>query len=309
MHIYYGVEGRYRDVTYLVLDKCVVSTNNVVIPADDNSRCALFGDPVYNVLKHIKVVDGRDNKKVTIYDHKTAVILSMNTASMRVPIIKAWHLNFPTAESRLEFIHNNVLFSNGNVRDEYPEQLMVAKYLAPTAKVLEIGANYGRNTLTIAALLEDERNFVALECDQKNASIARINRDLNNYKFGIEVAALSTRKLYQREWYTYTEEEKPVGATEIATISWPELQRKYDVKFDTLVADCEGALYHILKDIPSLLDNINLVIVENDYASMSIKHEVDAIYRAAGLSLVESKEGGWGPTTPCLTCFYEVWKK
>ena len=31
-------------------------------------------------------------------------------------------------------------------------------------------------------------------------------------------------------------------------------------KFDTLILDCEGAFYNILKDMPEILDNINLII-------------------------------------------------
>jgi len=37
--------------------------------------------------------------------------------------------------------------------------------------------------------------------------------------------------------------------------------------FDTLVADCEGALLPILKDTPEILAKIDLIIVENDYQS------------------------------------------
>ena len=42
-----------------------------------------------------------------------------------------------------------MLFSSGQIRDEYPEQLLITKYLTPDSKVLELGANYGRSTLTI----------------------------------------------------------------------------------------------------------------------------------------------------------------
>ena len=308
MRIYYGVEANYIDVTYLAHTKCVGGVNSITIPTGDQQRCKLFGDPMFNVLKHIKVID--DDGKITLYNDKTTVVLTVDTyLTKSLPLLKAWHLNFPTVNQRLEFIHNNMLFSSGQIRDEYPEQLLITKYLTPDAKVLELGANYGRSTLTIAALLDDESNLVTLECDAKNATVAQTNRDLNNYKFHLEESALSARKLFQKGWNTYTEELKPADAVEIATITWPELQKKYNVQFDTLVADCEGALYYILKDEPSLLDNIKLVIVENDYASMDMKREVDEIYRKAGLVPVESNQGGWGPSTPCLSCFYEVWMR
>lgn len=308
MIIYYGVEGRYRDVTYLALTRCITEDNMITIPIGEDNRCLLFGDPVYGIQKHIKIVD---NSTSTIYDSTKSIEIKTGIKQClrpQLPLLKAWHLTFNKPEDRLEFIHRNMLFTSGNVKEEYPEQLMVAKYLPPYAKVLEIGANYGRNTLTIAALLEDESNFVSLECDKISAEIAIRNRDLNNYMFSIEASALSARPLYQKGHDTFIEENKPVDAKKIDTICWDELQSKYNIKFDTLVADCEGALQFILQDFPNMLDNINLLIVENDYTSMETKREIDEYYKKAGLHLVESKEAGWGSTSlKCLKCFYEVW--
>ena len=180
----------------LSLTKCVVCVNSITIPSGDQARCKLFGDPIFNVLKHIKVDDG---DKVTLYNDKTTVVISVdNYRTTSPPLLKPWHLNFATVNQRLEFIHNNMLFSSGQIRDEYPKQFLITKYLTPNAKVLELGANYARSTLTIAALLDDETNLVTLECDQTNADVAKTNRDLNNYKFKLEVAALSARKLFQK---------------------------------------------------------------------------------------------------------------
>ena len=51
----------------------------------------------------------------------------------------------------------------------------------------------------------------------------------------------------------------------IKTISWLQIKNKCKVIFDTLVANCEGALYYILKDEPGFLDYFKKIIIENDF--------------------------------------------
>ena len=80
------------------------------------------------------------------------------------------------------------------------------------------------------------------------------NRDINEFKFHIEPSALSARKLFLRGWDSFIEENKPQDAKEVATITWPDLQKKYNIEFDTMVVDCEGALYYILQDYPEILE-------------------------------------------------------
>ena len=48
------------------------------------------------------------------------------------------------------------------------------------------------------------------------------------------------------------------------TEPWSETEDKYNVDFDTLVADCEGALCYILKEEPEFLESFKLIIIEND---------------------------------------------
>jgi hypothetical protein len=96
------------------------------------------------------------------------------------------------------------------------------------------------------------------------------------------------------------------GYTEVKTITYEELERKYDVVFDTIIADCEGALYYILADNPNILDNIKLMIMENDYRDINQKKLVDAILTYKGLTRCYYQCGGWHP---CFDNFYEVWKK
>ena len=191
------------------------------------------------------------------------------------------------------------------MNDELPEQKMVARYLTGSEKVLEIGGNIGRNSLVIASIVENS-NFVVLECDIGIASQLLENRDLNNFKFYIESAALSNRKLIQKAWDTIPSDTLLNGYKWVNTITLEQLRNKYSIEFDTLVLDCEGAFYYILMDMPNILDNIRLIIMENDYHDITHKKYIDYILRQNNFTIDYVEQGGWGP---CYNNFFEVWKR
>jgi hypothetical protein len=92
----------------------------------------------------------------------------------------------------------------------------------------------------------------------------------------------------------------------INTISLEHLKIKYNIEFDTLVLDCEGAFYYILMDMPDILKNINLIIMENDYHIMAHKEYVNFTLTQNNFYVDYTEAGGWGP---CADRFFEVWKK
>ncbi len=96
------------------------------------------------------------------------------------------------------------------------------------------------------------------------------------------------------------------GYKRVNTVSFDELIQKYNIAFDTLVLDCEGAFYYILMDMPEMLDNINLIIMENDYHDISHKQYIDKVLSDRGFYVDYSESGGWGP---CYNNFFEVWKR
>ena len=94
----------------------------------------------------------------------------------------------------------------------------------------------------------------------------------------------------------------------VNTITWEQLLTKYNVQFDTIVADCEGAMYYILKDMPYILENINLIIIENDYISLDHKLFVDKVLESYNFKLIKNVTGGF-EHSPCYDCFYQVFVK
>jgi len=174
-----------------------------------------------------------------------------------------------------------------------PEQKIVTRYLSGNEKILEIGGNIGRNSLIIASILKDSSNLVTLECDINIAKQLEENRDLNNFNFHIKSSALSNRKLIQKGWDTKVSEILEEGYNWVNTITLDNLKNKYNIQFDTLVLDCEGSFYYILMDMPELLNNVNLIIMENDYWYISHKNYINEILIKNNFTVDYSEAGGW----------------
>lgn len=203
-------------------------------------------------------------------------------------------------------IHSKLQINYGSFNEELSEQKMVFRYLTGNEKVLEIGGNIGRNSLIIAFILQNSNNLVTLENDINIAKQLTENRDLNNFNFHIENSALSNRKLIQKEWLTIPSDTLLDDYTWVNTITFANLQNKYKIDFDTLVLDCEGAFYYILMDMPEILNNINLIIMENDYWDIIEKNYIDTVLTNNNFFKCYIEPGGWGP---CANNFFEVWCK
>jgi FkbM family methyltransferase len=316
MKIFYGYDDQhYINITSVIFDKCF-QDNELVIPAGDNKRCDLIGfDPYPNVLKHILIVDY--NKKKYRFDNHQECRLSFESIVKQLEggmNPREWwrstgkHIS--DWNERIQELHKRFKFDHGVLNDELPEQLLAAHFVKEGAKVLEIGGNLGRNTLVISTVLNDPMNHVVLECNPNIAPQLKHNLEINGYATQVEPSALSYTKLIQHDWSTIPASQASGEGYkdwfEVPTITFEELEKKYEMQFDTLVADCEGALYFILKDNPSILDNIQMIIMENDYNDIDQKHMIDAILYLKGFSRTYHMRGGWGP---CFDFFYEVWSK
>ncbi|NDB83362.1 MAG: FkbM family methyltransferase [Alphaproteobacteria bacterium] len=208
----------------------------------------------------------------------------------------------------LSIIHKGLKIHHGSFKQEIPEQKMAVRYLTGNEKILEIGGNIGRNSIVMSYILRkhNNNNLVVLECDVVSYNKLKENRDINNLDFKIENSALSKRKLIQKGWDTIPSDKVLDGYTEVKTITLDDLKAKYNIEFDTLVLDCEGAFYYILQDMPEILQNINLIIMENDYRDISHKRYIDKVLEANNFKTDYIEAGGWGP---CSVVFFEVWKR
>ena len=295
MRILYGIENSTIDVTDICL--ALLNTNNIIcIPSGDLMRSRYFTDPICGVLKKVFILH---NGNLSVYDHET--IVKINTLTNEIS-----PRNIMENHNKTIAIQNKLKLNYGSFNDELPEQKMAVSYLTGNEKVLEIGGNIGRNSLIIASILVNNSNFVSLESDPNIANQLMENRNINNLTFHIENSAISKRKLIQKGWETVVSDVLLDGYKWINTITFDELNAKYNIVFDTLILDCEGAFYYILMDMPEILNNINLIIMENDYTDINHKIYVDEVLTLNNFTVDYVEGGGWGP---CCSNFFEVWKR
>jgi FkbM family methyltransferase len=306
MKILYGIEDNYTDITRYF-------SNIVFIPKNDDIRASIFGDPIFGIKKVIKIKDDYDNNLI-LNDEEYLIILPNNDKKFNLMTKISWydikHLDL-TPEFKLIILHYFLKIDHGSLEDEYPEQVMAITYINPDDVVLELGGNIGRNSCVIASILNDSSNLLVLESMQEYASQLEHNKNLNNLNFKIENSAISKRKLVQYGWTTYPLDETTKDYALVPTLTFRELKDKYNMNFNVLVADCEGALYHILREEREILDNIRTIIIENDFTEKEHKEYVDNIFIQNNFKRVYVQSGAYGfqKFKHCHHCFYEVWQK
>jgi len=302
MKIYYGQSySNSIDVTDVCLTR--LKQNNIItIPSGDYNRANYFTDPFYGITKII-IISNDDNNLIIEFDDSTEI--KINLINNTITTTNENNIIMST-NNKLKDIQFRLNLKYGTFDDELPEQKMAVRFLTGNEKVLEIGGNIGRNSLIISHILHDDSKLVTLESDANIAKQLIENKDSNNCNFHVENSALSKRKLIQRGWDTKPSDTLQEGYEWVNTITIDDLKNKYNIEFDTLVLDCEGAFYYILMDMPEILNNINLIIMENDYHDISHKMYIDKVLLENNFILHYIESGGWGP---CYNNFFEVWKK
>jgi FkbM family methyltransferase len=295
MEFFYGIENYYVNVTSICLSK--LNHNDIItIPTSDNVRARYFSDHLPGIHKMVRIIH---NDQCVTYDEYCTIKIDLVNNTITT-------ITNNSIDDKLVSIQSKLHIHYGTFNEELPEQKMAVRYLTGKEKVLEIGGNIGRNSLIIASLLENAANLITIECDENIANQLIENRDLNHLLFHVERAALSKRQLIQKGWDTIPSDTLLDGYKRVNTITLDELRVKYNITFDTLVLDCEGAFYYILMDMPEILDTINVIIMENDYRDASHKEYIDKILIENHFHSDYREAGGWGP---CYDRFFEVWKK
>jgi len=119
------------------------------------------------LVEKLNQIKNIQNEKMRIYNE------NVNIHNEKVKKLNENKMKYPKELfDKLTSIQSSLKLEGGIFLDEYPEQMMSAKYLTGNEKVLEIGGNIGRNSLVIASILNKNNNydFVSLECDENIAN-------------------------------------------------------------------------------------------------------------------------------------------
>jgi FkbM family methyltransferase len=310
MQVFYGIEENYIDVSYLCHLHCKIfleGIEKIVIPGNDNLRAEIFGDHIFGTYKHIKFNNQILGINQDVILNPEEIIFDKNSRK------KWWNTygkNIESHNEKLDKLHRYISLDFGSMKHELSEQHMAIRYVQEDDIVLELGGNIGRNSCIIATILKDDKNLVVLECSDEISQQLKHNRDKNHFNFSIEDSALSKIPLYQYGWDTSSEKVNE-NWTPVKTISIEELRNKYNLKFNILVADCEGALYNILRDMPELLDGIDTVIIENDFPTKEQMDYVHNKFLERGLKLLYNRplDFYFAKFEHSLHCFFQVYTK
>ena len=128
---------------------------------------------------------------------------------------------------------------------EKPEQLLVQKYIKPDDVVLELGARYSSVSCTINRNLKNKKNQISVEPDSRVWEALQKNRNINGCQFRIVKGFISRKRieltqLNNHNGFGSTFEPNNTSITPHFTLN--DIIEIGDIKFNVLVADCEGFL-------------------------------------------------------------------
>jgi FkbM family methyltransferase len=157
--------------------------------------------------------------------------------------------------------HNTLI---DRTQAEYPEQCLSHMYVDKDASVLELGARYGSVSCVINQKLQDRTKQVSVEPDASVWAALERNIQTNGCSINIHKGFVSkaSRELVLMGYASRT---VPSSTSSNLSLSVEDLQTKYNLTFDTLVADCEGFLETFFDEHPFMYDQLRTVIFEADF--------------------------------------------
>ena len=162
----------------------------------------------------------------------------------------------------------NLYDENGNqidsVKAEYPEQTLSHNFVDSSATVLELGARYGSVSVVVNKKLENKHNQVSVEPDASVWDPLEKNIARNGCSVHIHKGFVSRKKRGLLA-YGYAATSYEDTNSTIESLSVEEIESKYTLKFDTLIADCEGFLETFFDENSHLYDQLHTVIFEADF--------------------------------------------
>jgi len=178
------------------------------------------------------------------------------------------------------------------------EQYLARKYIKENDIVLELGARYGSVSCIINSKLKCKTNQVVVEPDDRVWEALERNKKANKCEFHIVKGFISTKKLgltNLEAWHggygsTYIEQTD----TKIPSYSLNEVQEKYNLTFNVLVADCEGFLEIFFDENPNFYDTLRLIIFEEDYPDKCNYDKVRNMLKEKGFKkILEGFQNVW----------------
>lgn len=227
------------------------------------------------------------------FDH----FLRFNPDFSEYQSVRLGDLEFLKGKKRMSFYDENgkqvdtILF-------ETVEQNQAEEYITEDCTVLELGARYGTVSCIINKKLKNPLNQVSVEPDNIvwKCLEQNIKRNKCNLHLIKGVISRTPLEIKQTPGEGYSNSTLKAETSSLPNFTIEEVEQKYGLKFDTLVADCEGFLGDFFAENHHLYTQLKLVMFEKD-----------SPWRCDYNVIIENlKTHGF---TNLVTGFHEVWKK
>ncbi|GAA4848511.1 FkbM family methyltransferase [Algivirga pacifica] len=244
-----------------------------------------------------------------------SLLQSINLTYVKAKIeIAGWYFDQFTKEYKTEncTFHIPKELTTRTFRGNFPlgyyekeERFYLKRYLPKDASVLELGGCIGVVSCTASKLLDDSRRHVVVEANPALIPWLKQNRDRNNLHFSIEHCLISESPLndfYVNPSIVSSSNKKKVGEKiQVKGKTIQELEQHYQIQFDTLLMDIEGAEIHFLENNKSFLEQINLIMFEI--------HNFDGIMTDEEAKRCEELLSNAGLKKEVEEGYFQIWKR
>ena len=199
-------------------------------------------------------------------------------------------------------LFNNFVNENNTIIDtsvnETEEQDHAEKYIQADSVVLELGGRYGTVSAVINNKLSNRLNHVVVEPDQTVWNALEKNKINTGSQFHILRGFISNKRLsLEGDGYAITQKDDENSS--IPSYTLDEIEKMYNLKFNTLVADCEGCLETFFDQNPLIYKDLNLILMEADYPNKCNYEKIKNNLRTYSFREISSNDDA----------FHTVWVK
>ena len=180
-------------------------------------------------------------------------------------------------DNMLFYDENNNIIDSQNI--EKDEQDIAKQYIEPHNVVLELGARYGTVSCAINKLLNNKSNQVVIEPDEKVWNALEKNKNHNNCEFHI-IKGFVSNKNFSLSNNDYSSSATESVESSIKSYKLEDIESQYNLKFDTLVVDCEGCLETFFDEYPHMYVQLKNITFEEDQSHKCNYEKINEVLRS-----------------------------
>jgi len=178
--------------------------------------------------------------------------------------------------------------------NEREEQEQAYKYIESNDIVLELGGRYGTVSSVINYKLNNKKNHVVVEPDENIIPALTRNREINKSGYHIlsKIISNTDKKKIDDGYGTRYVDIDVNSMRDDKTnniISYKDFKKLFPLNFNVIVADCEGCLAELIKNMGTDFYKINKVIFEADFPKLCNYAELIEQLQNDGFRMVEEK--------------------